>query len=93
VSAAFANPEHAELLAPYAEAYFQALPDIWASRGDHLKRVIADCLFPQYAASPDLIRRIDAFLAEEDRDPALVRLLVERKDIVRRALASRELPA
>jgi aminopeptidase N len=93
VGAAFANPEHAELLTPYPEAYFQVLPEIWASRGDHLKRVIADSLFPQFAASPELIRRIDAFLAEDDRDPALVRLLVEHKDVVRRALASRELPA
>jgi aminopeptidase N len=93
VAAAFGNPEHAELLTPYPEAYFRALPEIWASRGDHLKRVIADALFPQYAASPELIRRIDAFLAEDERDPALVRLLVEHRDIVRRALASRELPA
>jgi aminopeptidase N len=93
VAASFDQPEQAELLAPYAETYFQVLPEIWASRGDHMKRVLGDGLFPYFAASPELLRRIDEFLAETERDPALVRLLVERRDVVARALRSRELPA
>jgi aminopeptidase N len=93
VAAAFGHPEHAELLAPYTEAYFEVLPELWASRGDHLRRVLADGLFPYTAASPELVRRIDEFLAAEQRDPALVRILVERRDMVERALRSRELPA
>jgi aminopeptidase N len=93
VAASFGQPEHAELLAPYAEAYFQVLPDLWANRGEHLRRVLGDGLFPYFAASPQLVRRIDEFLAEADRDPAMVRLLIERRDIVERALRSRDLPA
>jgi aminopeptidase N len=93
VAASFGQPEHAELLAPYAEAYFQVLPDLWASRGEHLRRVLGDGLFPYFAASPPLVRRIDEFLAQPDRDPAMVRLLIERRDIVERALRSRDLPA
>jgi aminopeptidase N len=93
VAASFGQPEHSELLAPYAEAYFQVLPELWSSRGDHLKRVLGDGLFPYFAASPELLRRIDEFLAQPDRDPAMVRLLIERRDIVERALRSRELPA
>ena len=44
------------------------------------------------AASPELLRRVDEFLAAEPRDPSMVRMLVERRDIVERALLSRELP-
>jgi hypothetical protein len=55
--------------------------------------VLADGLFPYTAASPELVSRIDDFLAEQERDPALVRILVERRDTVERALRSRELPA
>ena len=93
VAAAFGQAEHASLLDPYAEQYFQVLPELWASRGDHMKRVLADGLFPYASASPELLARIDAFLAADQRDPALVRILVERRDTVERALRSRELPA
>ena len=93
VAASFGQAEHAALLTPYVEAYFQVLPDLWEHRGDHLRRVLADGLFPYTAASPELVSRIDDFLAEQERDPALVRILVERRDTVERALRSRELPA
>jgi aminopeptidase N len=93
VAASFGRPEHAALLEPYADAYFQVLPDLWVSRGDHMKRVLADGLFPYAAASPGLLARIDAFLAAGERDPALVRILIEHRDTVERALRSRELPA
>ena len=51
------------------EAYFEVLPDLWEHRGDHLRRVLADGLFPYTAASPELVSRIDDFLAEQERDP------------------------
>jgi len=92
VASGFGQPEHAALLAPYVDAYFAVLPEIWANRGDHIKRVLADGLFPYWAASPELLRQVDDFLAAELRDPALVRLLIERRDIIERALRSRALP-
>jgi aminopeptidase N len=91
VASGFGQPEHAALLAPYAAMYFEVLPQIWDTRGDHIKRVLGDGLFPHTAASPELLDRIDEFLAAEVRDPALVRLLIERRDIVDRALRSRAL--
>jgi aminopeptidase N len=93
VAATFGQAEHAALLAPYAERYFDVLPGLWASRGDHLRRVLADGLFPYSSASPRLLARIDEFLAGGQRDPALVRILIERRDTVERALRSRALPA
>jgi aminopeptidase N len=91
-SRGFIQAEHADLLVPYAERYFEALPAIWASRGEHIRVVLGRLLFPYPAASPDLLGRIDAFLAVP-RDPGLVRVLTETRDIVVRALRSRALPA
>jgi aminopeptidase N len=93
ISRAFVQPEHASLLAPYTAKYFEVLPAIWSSRGEHLRVLLSQALFPYPAASPELIERIDAFLAQEDRDPGLVRIMIERRDIVTRALRSRALAA
>jgi aminopeptidase N len=91
VAAGFGQPEHADLLAPYIEQYFEALPEIWETRGDHLRRLLGDGLFPYWGASPELLQRVDDFLAAEQRDPSMVRVLVERRDIIDRALRSRAL--
>jgi|HubBroStandDraft_3_1064219.scaffolds.fasta_scaffold02295_2 aminopeptidase N len=91
-SRGFIQAEHADLLAPYGERYFDALPAIWATRGEHIRVVLGRLLFPYPAASPDLLGRIDAFLAAP-RDPGLARVLTETRDIVARALRSRALPA
>jgi aminopeptidase N len=92
VASGFGQLEHAGLLAPYTEAYFDALPEMWVTRGDHLKRLLGEGLFPYWAASPELLRRVDDFLAAEQRDPSMVRVLVERRDVIERALRSRVLP-
>jgi aminopeptidase N len=92
-SRGFLQMEHASLLAPYAERYFEVLPAIWASRGEHIRVVLSQVLFPHQAASPGLLRQIDAFLAADVRDPRLVRVLTEQRDIVARALRSRALSA
>jgi aminopeptidase N len=91
VASAFHQPEQASLLAPYAQRYFDTLPEIWSASGGHLRVARGAALFPVTAASPRLIEQIDAFLAAEPREPGLVRVLVERRDQVRRALRCRAL--
>jgi len=91
VARGFQVPGHAALLAPYAERYFAELPEIWASRGEHFRVLLGQALFPITAASPQLIARIDEFLADGARDPGLVRLLAEQRDVVQHALQSRSL--
>jgi aminopeptidase N len=88
----FNQPEHAALLAPYAEAYFEQLPGVWAARDGWLRRMLGQFLFPYPAASPELLDRIAAFLAEGGRDPALARLVGDGRDIVEKALLSRTRP-
>jgi aminopeptidase N len=92
ISRAFNQIEHASLLAPYAERYFEVLPAIWSSRGEHIRVMLSQVLFPHPAASPELVAQIDAFLAGMDRGPGLMRVLIERRDIVARALRSRAQP-
>jgi aminopeptidase N len=91
VAQAFTQPEHAALLTPYAERYFEIMPTIWATRGEHLRVLLGQMLFPYPAASPELVERIGAFLAAEERDPGLTRVVIECRDIVERALRSRAL--
>ncbi len=93
VAGGFGQPEHAELLAPYADRYFEVLPMIWESRGEHIRRLLGNALFPTTAASPELLGRIDEFLAGAERDPSMVRVLIERRDMIDRTLRSRALQA
>ncbi len=92
VARGFTQPEHAELLGPYAQRYFEILPTLWSSRGERFRMVLGQLLFPYPAASPELVEQIGAFLAAEPRDPGLARVVIECRDIVERALRSRALP-
>jgi aminopeptidase N len=91
VAFAFHQPEQASLLAPYARRYFEVLPEIWSASGGHLRVARGAALFPVTAASRELIDQIDEFLAAGEREPGLVRVLIERRDQVLRALRSRAL--
>jgi aminopeptidase N len=92
VARSFNTAEHADLLAPYADKYFEQLPSIWATRADLLRVSLGRELFPYSSASPKLLDRIDAFLAEAEQDPSLSRVVIEGRDVVEKALRSRELP-
>jgi aminopeptidase N len=96
VAAAFAQPEHAHLLGPYANRYFEALPEIWAATNEDgtgsFRRAFGQLLFPYPLASPQLLARIDAFLTAAARDQDLARVVTEGRDVVERALRSRALP-
>jgi aminopeptidase N len=91
IAAAFHEPEQAELLAPYAQRYFDVLPGLWTSKGGHLRVRLGEALFPRTAAGPGLLAMIDRFLSAGERDPALVRVIAERRDLVERAIRSRAL--
>jgi aminopeptidase N len=93
VARAFNVAEHADQLRPYAEKYFQALPEIWDSRDGLLRLLLGQALFPYTAASPELLQRVDEFLGQPHLNPALARVVAEGRDVAEKALRSRELPA
>jgi aminopeptidase N len=92
VARAFNVAEHADLLRPYAEKYFQALPEIWDSRDGLLRLLLGQALFPYTAASPELLQRVDEFLSQPHLNPALARVVAEGRDVACKSLRSRELP-
>ena len=57
-----------------------------------LRVLVGKLLFPYSAASPELLERVDAFLAAPGLDPAMARVVIEGRDIVDEALRSRTLP-
>jgi aminopeptidase N len=89
VARAFNAPEHAGLLRPYAEKYFQALPEIWTRRDGVMRLVLGQFLFPYTAASPRLLERVDEFLGRPHLDPVLARVVAEGRDTAEKALRSR----
>ena len=93
VALAFNQAEHAALLAEYTDLFFGQLPQIWASLNDPIKLVVGQVLFPYSAASPQLLKRVDAALAAGDLEPSLARALIEGRDVVEKALRARVLPA
>ncbi|HUZ22950.1 MAG TPA: aminopeptidase N [Streptosporangiaceae bacterium] len=93
VARGFGQPEHARLLARYTDRYFAALPAIWSSRTDMIKARLGKVLFPYTAASPALLAQIDAFLAAQQRDHGLARVVIEGRDVVTKTLRARALPS
>jgi aminopeptidase N len=92
VARAFNTPEHADLIAAFEERYFRQLPVIWANHADMLRPMLGLGLFPYAAAGPELLGRIEEFLAQPDLDPSLARTVIEGRDVVAKALRSRALP-
>jgi aminopeptidase N len=66
VAAGFRQPEHAALLAPYTEQYFEQLPVIWATRPGMLRIVLGRLLFPYTAGSRRAARTAIGDLAGRD---------------------------
>ena len=89
---AFNQVEHAALLAPYADALLRPVPRRWAARDGLVEVVFGIVLFPFSAASPELLERADAFLAEHGQDAALCRAVIEGRDVAAKALRARNLP-
>ncbi|HEY3872788.1 MAG TPA: aminopeptidase N [Actinocrinis sp.] len=92
IAHAFRQPEQAELLEPYTERYFEALPALWASHDGFLKHVLAQRLFPAGDTSPRLFLLAEQAIAKHADDAALARIVIEGRDAARRAAKSRALP-
>jgi aminopeptidase N len=93
VAAGFLRPEHADLLAPYAGRYLDEMPELWRTRAGHMRVLLAHALFPYPAVTPELLARMDAFLADPVTDPGLARIVRDHRDTAERALRARALDA
>ncbi|MEW1821772.1 aminopeptidase N [Arthrobacter sp. NPDC080031] len=78
------------LLEPYAEEYFEAVPEIVATRTHALAQQIVVGLYPAQLTTQATVDRTDKFLAELPADSsALRRMMLENRDGVARALKAR----
>ncbi len=85
----FEDLDQLALLAPYEERYFAVLPDIWRDWSSDMARWFVSVAYPM-TDSPSVIAATSDFIAQADPPPGLVRLLVEGRDGVRRALRCQE---
>ncbi len=85
VGAGFVQPDRPELLEPYVDRYFEAVPRVWSTRTLEIARNIVHGLYPRWRANDDTLARTDVLLAT-DLPGGLRRTLVEARDDVVRAI-------
>jgi aminopeptidase N len=91
VARGFMQPEHADLLAPYAARYLAEMPNLWRTRAGHMRVRLANVLLPYPAVTPEFLAQIDGFLAAGGTDPGLDRIVRDHRDTAERALRARAL--
>jgi aminopeptidase N len=87
--AGFARLDQEEVLAPFAERYLEVLDQVWSTRSLDWSIEFSTALFPHWAASQELVARVDALLHEERLPRPLRRVLLEQRDVLVRTLQAR----
>ncbi|MEU8851705.1 aminopeptidase N [Streptomyces sp. NPDC048564] len=82
----FVQTDQRELLAPYADTFFEVVKDIWDARSHEIAQQIAIGLYPTIQVSEDTLRKTDAWLTSAEPNAALRRLISESRAGVERAL-------
>jgi aminopeptidase N len=88
----FWQVEQRELLAPFVERYFAALPAVWRTRTPVMAEEITAGLFPAVLVSSSTLARTDEALAAP-ADGSLRRLLLEGRADLERVLRARSVDA
>ncbi|MET9521128.1 aminopeptidase N [Streptomyces coeruleorubidus] len=89
----FVQTDQRDLLAPYADRYFEVVKDIWESRSHEMAQQIAVGLYPTVQVSRETLDKTDAWLASAEPNAALRRLVSESRAGVERALRAQEADA
>ena len=82
------QPDQVDLLRPYRDRYFEALPRVWAERTMEMAQSVTIGLFPMFLVDDETVAATDAFLAG-DVPSACRRLVGEGRDGVLRAAKAR----
>ncbi|MEU9453861.1 aminopeptidase N [Streptomyces sp. NPDC048277] len=82
----FVQTDQRELLAPYADTYFEVLKSVWDSRSHEIAQQIAIGLYPALQVSQETLTKTDTWLASAQPNAALARLVSESRAGVERAL-------
>ena len=87
----FFEPVEAELLKPFTERYFAAIPGVWQRRSSEVAQTVVIGLYPSWDISDDGIAAADRFLADPELPPALRRLVLEGRAGIERSLRARRI--
>jgi aminopeptidase N len=86
----FIDTDRPDLLAPYAQRYFEVVGDIWRDWSSDMAQWFVENAYPAWTNSPDTVRATDEYLEQADPPAALRRLLTEGRDSLQRALRCQE---
>jgi aminopeptidase N len=93
IIAGFVEPGQDELLKPFTERYFAAIPGVWQRRSSEVAQTVVVGLYPSWEISDDAIAAADRFLSAPGLPPALRRLVLEGRAGVERSLKARRFDA
>ncbi len=82
----FADPDHAELLAPFTGRYFEVVGEVWRDWGSDMAQWFTSNAYPLTQISEETVELTDACIAQTNPPAGLRRLLLEGRDGVQRAL-------
>ncbi|MDH6122654.1 aminopeptidase N [Kitasatospora sp. GAS204A] len=85
----FAEPDHRDLLVPFADRYFAEIAQVWSDWAGGMAQRFARDAFPSGAIGESTLASADACLARADLPAALRRLLAEGRDEMARAIRAR----
>ncbi|MFF7893777.1 aminopeptidase N [Streptomyces sp. NPDC007907] len=89
----FVQTDQREVLAPYADRYFEVVKDIWQSRSHEMAQQIVVGLYPTVQVSQETLDKTDAWLDSAEPSAALRRLVSESRAGVERALRAQRADA
>jgi len=89
----FQQPGQDDLLDPYADRYFEALPGVWDGRDLEFALEFGEQLYPRWIVTPTTVKATDEYLGREGVPGPVRRLLLEGRDRILRALRARETDA
>jgi aminopeptidase N len=89
----FQQPAQDDLLAPYADRYFEALSRVWEERELEYILEFGEQLYPKWVVSEATIEATDRYLARDDVPGPIRRLLLEGRDRIERAIRARAVDA
>ena len=87
--AGFVQPDQVDLLMPYRDRFFAEVVAAWDRQTMEMGQTIAMGLYPVLLVDEATITATDEFLARDDLNPALRRLVLEGRDGVLRAMRAR----
>ena len=93
VAMAFMRQGQDEVLSPYVDRYLDAVAGTWQTLGAHKGAVALNNLFPRVLVSPEVLAKVDAWLASADVNPGALRYVQEGRGDLVRALAAQECDA